>query len=112
MVLLKKAMAKCQASCPLAIDVHGDGSHAECHSYTSNHKEGIPHALVLNPVVHIEAHAKGKDILGETHHRVCFNSLTTMRVNDIGYEANDAELDSEVDHAQTGDDRDRPGLAI
>jgi hypothetical protein len=35
-----------------------------------------------------------------------------MRVDDIGNEANDAELDSEVDHAQADDDRDRPRLAV
>lgn len=105
-------MAKCKASCSLSVDVHRDCCQADRNGHTANYEEGIPHTLNRNPVIHIEAHAKGKDILGETHHCVCFNSLTTMGVDYIGYNSNDAELDSEVDHTQADDDRDWPRLSV
>jgi hypothetical protein len=105
-------MAKCTASCPLSKHIHRDGGHADCHSYASNHKEGIPHTLGRNPVVNIEAHAEGEDILGETHHGVGFNSLTTMRIDYIGHDTNDAELDTQVNHPQADDNRNWPGLSI
>lgn len=98
------------ASRPFPQDIHRHRRQYNRSRDPANDKETISHALVEDPIVGVESQPKSEKVLDKIHDGKGLGGLLAVAVNDVGDDAGGAQLDAEVDEAQTNNDGNRPGI--